>query len=82
LKKGASGTGGAADPGVYESIPIVFGFDVTPVQLFFDVWVMNGVSCGTTSVPLHVGHFTFTVSRSEIVMASSKGFLHFPHRNS
>jgi hypothetical protein len=28
------------------------------------------------------GHFTFTVSRSEIVIMSSKGFLHFSHRNS
>jgi hypothetical protein len=51
-------------------------------QLFFDVCAMKLPSCGTTFVLLHFGHLTFAFSRSEMVMVSSKGFLHFWHRNS
>jgi hypothetical protein len=37
---------------------------------------------GTTFVPLQIGHFGFAFSRSEMVMLTSKGFLHFSQRNS
>ena len=43
---------------------------------------MNVPTCGTTFVLLHFGHLTFALPRSEIVMSSSKRFLHFWHRNS
>ena len=51
-------------------------------QLFFEVWAIKVPTCGTTFVLLHFGHLTFALPRSEIVMTSSKGFLHFWHRNS
>jgi hypothetical protein len=43
---------------------------------------MKPLNCGTTFVPLHVGHFGVVFSRSEIVIVSSKGFWHFSQRNS
>jgi hypothetical protein len=51
-------------------------------QLFFPVCAMKPLNCGTTLVPLHVGHFTWAFSRAEMVMMSSKDFLHFSQRNS
>jgi hypothetical protein len=51
-------------------------------QLFFAVCAMKPLNCGTTFVPLHFGHVGFVFSRSEMVMVSSNGFLHFSHRNS
>jgi hypothetical protein len=45
-------------------------------QLFFDVCVVKDASCGTTFVPLHVGHLTSPFPRSEIVIVSSNAFLH------
>ena len=38
---------------------------------------MKDASCGTTFVPLHVGHLTSPFPRSEIVIVSSNAFLHF-----
>src|SRR5207247_11030362 len=43
---------------------------------------MKPPSCGVTFVPLHAGHWGFAFSRSESVMTSSNGFLHFSQRNS
>src|SRR5215831_2090964 len=51
-------------------------------QLFFDVCAMKPPSCGTTFVPWHFGHLTPPFSRSEMVMITSKGLLHFSHTNS
>ena len=41
---------------------------------------MKPPNCGVTFVPLHAGHLGFAFSCSEIVMVSSKGFLHFSQR--
>jgi hypothetical protein len=43
---------------------------------------MKPPNWGTTFVPLQVGHFGFTFSRSEMVMLISKGFWHDSQRNS
>jgi hypothetical protein len=51
-------------------------------QLFFLVCAMNPLNCGTTFVPLHVGHWVFAFSCSDMVMVSSNGFWHFSQRNS
>jgi hypothetical protein len=51
-------------------------------QILFPVCAMNPENCGVTSVPLQSGHVGFAFSRSEIVMMSSKDFLHFSQRNS
>jgi hypothetical protein len=51
-------------------------------QLFFDVCAMKPANCWVTFVPLHVGHLGLAFSRSEMVMMSSKGFLHVSHMNS
>src|SRR5262249_23309087 len=53
-----------------------------PSHHFFFVCAMKPPSCGVTFVPLHVGHFGFVFSRSEMVTVSSKGLLHFSQRNS
>jgi hypothetical protein len=51
-------------------------------QLFFPVCAMKPLNCGTILVPLHFGHVGLAFSRSEMVMMSSKDFLHFSQRNS
>jgi hypothetical protein len=51
-------------------------------QLFFDVCATKLLKCGTTFELWHLGHFTSAFSRSEKVMITSKGLLHFSHMNS
>src|SRR5215471_8058353 len=67
--------------------PLVLGSPASrnvrrPCQLFFLVCATKPENCATTFVPLHVGHFGLAFSRSEMVMISSNGFLHFSQRYS